>query len=162
MRSLWIALLLLSAVIVTAAEQLHTVTIRGWEFPLPAFLKQKVTEGPDFTITYFSSDERQITAGIYEGTAPQQFSEKKAGVAREKVTIDGQATAWAIWTEAADGRKQYHAEMNFQIDPKATIKEQFHVFMTAATAEDLRMMREAFSHAHRTPNKSLQATATAP
>ncbi len=153
MRQLWIAFLFLSAVIATAAEQSRSVTIRGWKFPLPAFLKQKVTEGPDFTVTYLSSDDRQITVGIYEGTAPRQFSDKKADVAHEKVTIDGQATNWAVWTEVVDGRKKYRAEIYFEIVPKAKVREQFHVFVVAATAEDLRMMREAIGQAHRTPNK---------
>lgn len=138
--------------VATTAEPSRAVVVCGWEFPLPAFLKQKVKEGPDFTVTYLSSEERQITVGIYEGTAPRHISDGRTGVTHEKCMIDGQSATWAISTEVADDQKWYRAEVCFRIAPKAA--GQFHVFMTTATAEDLRMMREAVGRAYRTPHHS--------
>src|SRR5882724_142312 len=76
MKHLSSILLVLTAVTVLAVEQSSSITIRGWQFDFPAFLKQEATARPDFTVTYFTSTERKITVGIYEGMHPQQFADK--------------------------------------------------------------------------------------
>jgi len=158
MRHLCSIFFILSVVTAFAAEQSRSITIRGWQFEIPAFLNQKVTSGPDFTIIWLSSNERKITVGIYEGMHPQQFAGKKSGVTHKKATIDGQAASWAMWEEG-DTNKEYHAELLFDIDPRVKPEELFHIFMTASTREDLSVIREAVCRARKAkkPNR-LQAT----
>ena len=155
MRHLCSALLILFAGAASAAEQPRSIAIRGWQFEFPVLLNQKVTTGPDFTVTYLSSDERKITVGIYEGMHPERFADKKSGVAHEKAKIDGQAASWAVWEEVADTGKEYHAELFFAIEPNAKAKEVFHVFVTASTSSDLSLIRGAVDQARKAkkPNK---------
>ena len=150
MRRLCSVFLVLSVAAVFAAEQSRSLAIRGWQFEFPVLLNQKATTGPDFTVTYLSSDERKITVGIYEGMHPERFADKKSGVAHEKAKIDGQTASWAVWEEMADTGKEYHAELFFAIEPSAKAKEVFHVFVTASTSSDLSLIRGAVGHARKT------------
>ena len=129
-------------------RQSCNLTIRGWQFEVPALLTQKVTTGPDFTVTYLCSNERKLTVGIYEGMHPQQFADQKSEVAHEQAVIDGQAASWALWT-GGDTNKEYHAELLFVIDPSVEPEEVFHIFITASTREELSMIREAVSRARK-------------
>jgi len=153
MKHLSSILLVLTAVTVLAVEQSSSITIRGWQFDFPAFLKQEATAGPDFTVTYFTSTERKITVGIYEGMHPQQFADKHPNVTHEQALIDGQTTSWSMW-ETGDTNKEYHAELYLDIVPGAKPVEKFHIFANTITREDLILIQQAVNHARKTKSKN--------
>src|SRR5262249_6144901 len=91
-----------------ATDQGREFSLRGWVFDIPSFLAQKVQDGPDFTVTYFSSAKRKMSLGIYEGTAPKQFAEGKTGVREEKDQIGAQKATWALWEEGKPEGRTFH------------------------------------------------------
>jgi hypothetical protein len=128
---------------VFAAEQVREFKPRGWVFDIPRFLAQKVQDGPDFTVTYFSCAERRMWLGIYEGTAPQEFAKGKAGVRVEKDQIGGQKVTWALWEEGKPEARTFHAELFLLIKSAPSETDGFHIFANAASVDDLDFLRRS-------------------
>jgi hypothetical protein len=137
-----IVLVLISTAIF-AAEQVREFKLRGWVFDIPRFLAQKVQDGPDFTVTYFSSAERKMSLGIYEGTAPQEVAKGKAGVREDKDEIGGQKVTWTLWEEGKPEARTFHAELFLLIKSAPSQTDKLHVFASAASAKDLDFLRQS-------------------
>jgi hypothetical protein len=135
--------LVLISITIFAAEQVHEFKLRGWVFDIPRFLARKVQDGPDFTVTYFSSTERKMWLGIYEGTAPQEFAKGKAGVREEKDEIGGKNVTWVLWEEGKGEAKTFRAELFLLIKSAPSETDKFHIFASAASAKDLDFLRQS-------------------
>ncbi len=125
-----------------AAEPSRQLLIRGWEFSVPSFLTQKVHDGPDFTVTYLSSEEKKMGMGIYEGGHPQEASKGRPGVRKEEDKIAGQKASWALWEDEVDGAKRVRFEIFLAVSPLGTPSDQFHLFGYAASTADLDLLRD--------------------
>jgi hypothetical protein len=145
---------------VFAAEQVREFKLRGWVFDIPRFLAQKVQDGPDFTVTYFTSAERKMSLAIYEGTAPQEFAKGKAGVREEKYEIGGQKVTWALWEEGKTEARTFHAELFLRIKSAPNQTDKFHIFASAASANDLDFLRQSVRTGRQkvSANKRLEPT----
>jgi len=132
-----------------AAEPSRQLLIRGWEFSVPTFLTQKINDGPDFTVTYLSSEKKKMGMGIYEGCCPQEASKGQPGVGREEEKIAGQKASWAIWEDEADGVKRVRFEVFLEVSPERPTSEKFHLFGFAVSTADLDLLRSIVRSAHR-------------
>lgn len=143
-----------------AAEPSRKVVIRGWEFTVPAFLTQKVEDGPDFTVTYLFSEEKKMSLGVYEGGFPQEVSKGRPGVRREEERIAGQNASWALWQDEVNGGKRVLFEVYLSVNPERPPSDMFHLFGKAALAADLDVLRNIVRSAHRKEeaNQSTQPT----
>jgi hypothetical protein len=135
--------LMVASTVVFAGEQVREFSLRGWVFEIPSFLVQKVQQGPDFTVTYFSSGERKMSLGIYDGTSPQKFAKGKAEVREEKDQIGGQKVTWSLWEEGKGRERSFHAELSLLIKTASDQTAKFRVFATAASAADLDLLRRS-------------------
>ena len=149
MKPLALIAFLFAAVATTAAEMKRPVVIRGWEFMVPSFLAQRVHDGPDFTVTYFSSEQRKMGMGIYEGGFPQEEEKGQKDLRREEEQIAGQNASWALWSQEADGKKSFHFEIYLLVSPGETSSDKFHLFGAAATEADLEFLRNVVRSAQR-------------
>jgi hypothetical protein len=141
MKRFVLIILLFASVVVFAAEQVREFKLRGWAFDIPSFLAQKVQDGPDFTVAYFSSAERKMSLGIYEGTSPQEFAKGKAGVREEKDAIAGQKVMWSVWEEGKAEGRSFHVELFLLIKSGPGQTERLHIFANAASKADLDLLR---------------------
>jgi hypothetical protein len=142
-----------------AAEQVREFKLRGWVFDIPRFLAQKVQDGPDFTVTFFSSAERKMSLGIYEGTAPREFAKGKAGVHEEKDEIGGQKVTWTLWEEGKPEARTIHAELFLLIKSAPSQTDKFHIFASAASANDLDLLRQSVRTGRQKVDAACWATA---
>lgn len=144
-----------------AAEPSRQLLIRGWEFSVPPFLTQKVHDGPDFTVTYLSSEEKKMGMGIYEGGFPQEASNGQPGVRREEERIAGQKASWALWEDEVAGVKRVHFEVFLVVNPERPSSDKFHLFGFAASTADLDLLRSIVRSAHQKvgANQSPEPTA---
>jgi len=132
-----------------AADPGRPLLLRGWEFTVPVFLEQKVHDGPDFTVTYLSSDEKKMGMGIYEGGFPQEASKGRPRVTREDDNIAGQKVSWVLWDEETDGLKRVSFEVFLAVNPERASSDKFHLFGYASSTADLNLLRSIVRSAHR-------------
>jgi hypothetical protein len=145
-----------------AAEPSRQVLIRDWEFSVPAGLTQKVHDGPDFTVTYFSSEEKKMGMGIYEGGFPPEASKGRPGVRREEEKIAGQNASWALWGDEAEGVQRLRFEVFLAVSPEHPPSDRFHLFGYAASTADLDLLRSIVRSAHRKEGANQTPEPTAP
>ncbi|MEJ1973127.1 MAG: hypothetical protein WDM96_11910 [Lacunisphaera sp.] len=131
------------------------------EFSVPAFLTQKVHDGPDFTVTYLSSEEKKMGMGIYEGSFPQEGSKGRPGVRREEEKIAGQRASWALWEDEVDSVKRVRFEVFLAVSPGRPPSDKFHLFGYAASTADLDILRSIVRSAHQ-KEEANQAAQTTP
>ena len=130
------------------AEQFRQLMIRDWIFETPVSLSQKAHEGPDFTVTYLSADDKKMSMGIYEGCCPQNLAKERSDVRHEQEKIGGQMTTWALWEDVQNGVKSFHAEVFIMISPESKNSDRFHLFASAMSSADLDFLRAIARSAH--------------
>ncbi|MFO1449875.1 MAG: hypothetical protein U1F61_17080 [Opitutaceae bacterium] len=108
------------------------VTIADWLLPVPLDVESRVTEGPDFLVTYMEFRKLNASAGVYEGGYPQSFA--PAGSTTQHDVIAGREIYWKRWEERDAGGTVFRAE---------TKVADLYIFISAPSEDSLVSLQKA-------------------
>lgn len=136
----------------------RVVTVGDWNITVPSSAENKVTNGPDFSVTYFVFSDLKADLGIYEGGFPQKFSKGAKDLKEEKDKISGQDVTWTLWNERTDSSTLCRGELflSYEVhqiispDTKADYANKLHIFISAPDENTLSVIKDTVRTLKRT------------